>query len=222
MGGRRDSAGRGRSTGRRGVRGPPAVADHDQRQRRRAAVLPAARVSAGHGSMRARSTGRAPRSSRRSRRPATHGIPLRDELELEMTTRVRCRAGSSDRRRAARPRARPRPSRRGRDPRRLRGRARPRLPRDRRERPALDPRRDPRGPPRRTAGPVRSRSRPSRSPTSGRTWSSRPMTPAASRPTARERRSRRSSIWLRHDDRWQLRFNQGTRIPNSAEAGPTT
>jgi uncharacterized protein YhfF/GNAT superfamily N-acetyltransferase len=30
-------------------------------------------------------------------------------------------------------------------------------------------------------------------------------------PDGDERRSRRSSIWLRRDDRWQLRFNQGTR-----------
>ncbi len=31
-------------------------------------------------------------------------------------------------------------------------------------------------------------------------------------PDGAERRSRRSSVWLRHDDRWQLRFNQGTPI----------
>ena len=29
-------------------------------------------------------------------------------------------------------------------------------------------------------------------------------------PDGTERRSRRSSIWVRRDDRWQLRFNQGT------------
>jgi uncharacterized protein YhfF/GNAT superfamily N-acetyltransferase len=32
-------------------------------------------------------------------------------------------------------------------------------------------------------------------------------------PDGADRRSRRSSIWLRTDDRWQLRFNQGTPIP---------
>ena len=27
-------------------------------------------------------------------------------------------------------------------------------------------------------------------------------------------RSRRSSTWVRHDDRWRMRFHQGTRLPD--------
>ena len=34
-----------------------------------------------------------------------------------------------------------------------------------------------------------------------------------------ERRSRRSSIWVRHDDRWQIRFNQGTPISRDEDEG---
>ena len=154
MGGRRDRAGRGCAAGRRGVRGAPAVADHDQRQRRRAAVLPAARVPAGAGPRRARSTGRGPRSSPGSRRPATTASPCGTSWSSRWPLGSSPEPAGVRRRRAARPRARPRPPRRARDPRRLRGRARPRLRRDRRQRPALDPRRDPRGAARGPAGPV--------------------------------------------------------------------
>ena len=34
-----------------------------------------------------------------------------------------------------------------------------------------------------------------------------------------ERRSRRSSIWVRHDDRWQIRFHQGTPISRDEDEG---
>ncbi len=41
-------------------------------------------------------------------------------------------------------------------------------------------------------------------------------------PDGAERRSRRSSTWVRQDDRWQLRFNQGTPIPPDGEAQHAT
>ena len=72
-----------------------------------------------------------------------HGIPLRDEIELELLIGDASGppADATTLRRAG---ARPGASRGGRDPRRLRGRPGARLHRDRLERPRLDPRRDPR------------------------------------------------------------------------------
>ena len=59
-----------------------------------------------------------------------------------------------------------------------------------------------------------------RRPRAGR-WSSRRYDAVHDR-RGNERRSRRSSIWIRLDGRWQLRFNQGTPSPRRATDRPAS
>ena len=141
---------------------------------------------------------------RRARDPAPRRARAGDRLGEPPRPRRASRRG-----RAARPGARPRPPRRGRDPRRLRGRAGVRLPRDRRERTPLDARRDPRGAPR-GATQRSDRDRVVRAAPSSRRaccWRRSTWSPPA--PDGVTIRSRRSSTWVRHDDRWRCASTRG-------------
>ena len=148
-----------------------------------------------------------------------HGIPLRDELELELLLddapapsslpmRRRSSRSSSPWRVATRPRspAATRPSSPPTSSRSARAAASGPAPRSSRRS----------TPSRRTR---RSRSRPSRSPISGRTCVLASYDTLGITPDGEARRGRRSSIWVRQDDHWQLRFHQGTPISLDEDDG---